>query len=42
MTTAEVSSVEDGTLKLVVQPTDDLDTEVSNLTVESGGGVFVF
>jgi len=29
-------------LTLVVQPTTDLDSEVSNLTVESNGNVFVF
>ena len=32
----------DSLLKLVVQPTTELDSEVSNLTVESNGNVFVF
>ena len=42
LTAAKVSSETDGTLHLVVEPTDSLDTEASNLTVESGGRVFVF
>ncbi len=42
LTKAAVRSEEDGMLHLVIQPTNDLDTEVSNLTVESNGNVFVF
>ena len=42
LTMAEVSTESDGTLHLVVRPTDDLSAEASNLTVESNGGVFVF
>jgi len=42
LTKASVSSKTANTLHLVIQPTDNLDTEVSNLTVESNGNVFVF
>ncbi|MEL6470413.1 MAG: hypothetical protein AAFQ74_11850 [Cyanobacteria bacterium J06623_4] len=43
LTKAELKS-DPGTdmLQLVIQPTTDLDTEVSNLTVESNGNIFVF
>lgn len=33
---------ENSLLKLAIQPTTELDSEVSNLTVESNGNVFVF
>lgn len=42
LTKAEVRAEADGMLHLVIQPTTDLNTEVSNLTVESDGNVFVF
>ncbi|MEM6598090.1 MAG: hypothetical protein AAF810_26300 [Cyanobacteria bacterium P01_D01_bin.36] len=43
LTKAELTAESnDSLLKLVVQPTTDLDSEVSNLTVESNGNVFVF
>lgn len=42
LTQAEVEVNENGTLNLAVQATNDLSADASNLTIESGGNVFVF